>query len=291
MKKVELDGEFKLFDTPILQLRGKLSGRIDTAGDLKLSGKIENKGSLGIGDASAIITNNQIQVILHVLGAELALDAALVEKNLQLHGRTAFNIQLPKISIGPFKVPGPRGDISLGSFTLDCAMNGSIDLTLGVGIFRAEIQGGFHFNSMDWHMPTLVIEVSPSSLDDLLDNIVNFIKANAKKIFKQLIDNCEVWLKFVNEKIMQGVEKVSEILSEVYHLEVDEIKELLKKFPDICISESLHANFSLPHVDGPSIHTNVPPKHANTPKHINHGNHADKCIHADTPHVNKHVNT
>jgi len=291
MKKVELDGEFKLFDTPILQLRGKLSGRIATTGDLELSGKIENKGSLGIGDASAIITNNQIQVILHVLGAELALDAALVEKKLQLHGRTAFNIQLPKISIGPFKIPGPRGDISLGSFTLDCAMNGSIDLTLGVGIFRAEIQGGFHFNSMNWNMPTLVIEVSPSSMDDLLDNIVNFIKANAKKIFKQIIDNCEVWLSFVNEKIMQGVEKVSEILSEVYHLEVDDIKELLKKFPDICISESLHANLSLPHVDGPSIHTNIPPKHVNTFKHADKRIHVDKCLHADSPHVNKHANT
>jgi len=292
MKKVELDGEFKLFDTPILKLRGNLLGKIDQKGDMVLSGKINNNGSLSLGDASAIITNNKIQVILNALGAEFPLDASLEGNNLQLHGKTGFNIQIPKITIGPLKLPGPCGHLSLGSFTLDCSMNGSIDLTLGVKGFRAEIKGGFSFNKIDWNVPTLIIEIAPDSLDDLLDIIANFIKSKEKKIFESLldIDNYMIWLSFVNAKIIEGYDKVTEILSGAYNLSVEKIEEVLKEFPDICISESLHVDGSLPHIDS-SLHSNIPPKHISTIKHINKRIHANKYIHADTPHANTHVNT
>jgi hypothetical protein len=281
-------GKVDLIDLPLLKAGGELDGYLKKDGSFSLHGTAQvSLADIALSAGSAALTNNSIEVTADFLGSELLLGIRIDDGKFTAKGGVHYNFDLPKVRLGPFKLKGPAGvEMNLGSFTLDASFSGEIDMLLAGTTFEGKIDGGFNFMGQDWDLPRITIKVVPRSLDELAKAIVDFIKDHAKEIFASLFTDVDKWLDAIGQKIIEGVEKVGEILTGIYQLSADEAMEMLTD-KKISISQTIHididsphVNVNYPHVNTPQIHANVNPVHASAGGHSNHTG----------PHVSSHVN-
>ena len=207
-----LGGNFTLFDTSRLKIKGELSGQLDKDGQVVLKGSVTNSGSLPMINASATITNSGIYITSKVL--EFFFECAAIGDPPVLRGLSDFGPTSISPTIGPINVQGGSGILTLGEFILYTSIGGQIKLTVG-NTFTAETKCNFDFQGASYEILFYDFDL-PSSWVTL---IINYIKQNAATIFEDIFSDPDKWLNFIYEGIIQGVENVAKILKDKFKWE------------------------------------------------------------------------
>jgi len=73
-KTVAMNGNFELFDNPLLKIRGSLEGNLSNTGDLQLEGTVTNHGSFPMPEAKVTVTKSKVSITTSFLGSSLVLN-------------------------------------------------------------------------------------------------------------------------------------------------------------------------------------------------------------------------
>lgn len=107
------------------------------------------------------------------------LDCSISSDGFSANGGAGIGLkaQIPSFTLLFIKVPG---------FKLDCQLSASFSISISKTSFSLGISGSFEFDGHSLNLPSLNINVSFSSLKELVDNIVNQILNNLNEIFKEV---------------------------------------------------------------------------------------------------------
>ncbi len=142
--------------------------------------------------------------------------------------KSAFNITLD-LELGPLELPGIS--IPLGTIHVQGGFSGSLVINLNGDEFSAELDGGISWQGMTWSIPTLKLNVMPSSLADLVQKLIDHIIAEANTIFKNLFYDPGKWAEFIKAGIIAGfddVVKMGNALKDAFGLGGDAVAQLMK---------------------------------------------------------------
>lgn len=124
-------------------------------------------------------------------------------------------------------IPGvPR--IDLIPIDLDTDFEGHISFDINKNGFSMEVSGNFQFQGVRYNMPTLILNVPVSTLKNLPDLILDWIKEQAVEIFKDLLQECEQIaeaayeaMKDIMVETEKAIQEVSDEVEEAVHDVVD----------------------------------------------------------------------
>lgn len=144
-------------------------------------------------EIEAEISNTGMSFLYHyqvsdILEIEFDLDVNWTGNNPGFSGHASFDLDLD------FEVPLPFG---LPSIDLDAGLRASATLKVDKSEFLFKIDGGFHFEGIDFTIPTIEIKIAFSSLKDIAEKIMHHILENAAEIFKEIFAFLEeAWNEF-----------------------------------------------------------------------------------------------
>ena len=132
--------------------------------------------------------------------------------NFRTRGSFSFGL---RAEIGPIQLTS--GGPSLGKIKLDTSFDGSLDISLIDRVFSARIEGRFSFVGTSFNLPTISLNVSPQSLEEIPELVKQKIIDEAKDIFQELFTDVGKWLEAVGEELIEIAGDTIEKAKQVAH--------------------------------------------------------------------------
>jgi hypothetical protein len=122
-----------------------------------------------------------------------------------------------RAAIGPIRMT--PGGPDLGTIVLATGFDGSIKVSMHALTFHAAVTGAFDFVGQRFTIPTLTLDVAPSSLADFDRLVRALVVERSRDIFAELFqpENVAKWLAAVAGRAIISVENVARALRDQFH--------------------------------------------------------------------------
>lgn len=115
----------------------------------------------------------------------------------------------------------------LGSINIHDTINASLALSVKPTDIKFNCNGGFDLQGLTFEFGPFAVDVNITSVEGLLNAIVQYIKDNAGEIFKKLLEDGALWAKWVKDGIITGVKDIAKVLKDAFGYGEKELTSLL----------------------------------------------------------------
>jgi hypothetical protein len=141
-----------------------------------------------------------------------------------LHGSFVSLTQLN--AGGSIKVGIPPIDLGkLGKINLETGVDGTLDLGVNGADIYSKLQAGFALAGERLTLPELALDIRTASLRQLPE----LLGKKVKEFFKELFTDPEKWAKYAANEIIEDVEDIAKVLTEVFGKTAKEAVDIIAK--------------------------------------------------------------
>ena len=152
--------------------------------------------------------------------AEAELDFTVGKDGFKLHSQ--FGLHL-KADLGPVEILG----VDFGTIHLDAGFDIELEVDVGPERFLFEITGNFEFEGARLDLPTLRLDVAPSSLAELPELIIEHIIRHLGEIFGDMFAAAEQFFEDAGKAIGEAAEAVGHEIVEVGEKALAEAEQIV----------------------------------------------------------------
>jgi hypothetical protein len=180
------------------------------------------------------IASEKIEALVSAQGVHFKLVYAItdavsaeLECNLDKSGFRAhakFGLHL-KADLGPIRILG----VDLGTIHLDAGFDLEMTVEVSAQRFLLRVAGDFEFEGARLTFPTLSIDVAPSSLAELPEQLIRHLGENLEEIFADLFDEAKRALEAAAREVAEAAEAVAKEVEQIGKAAVEEAERLAKE--------------------------------------------------------------
>ncbi|MES0491414.1 MAG: hypothetical protein ABUK01_15575 [Leptospirales bacterium] len=156
----------------LISIPDLISGSIDANGKIRLSAEdiTLNAGGLSLTGASALLTNDKIEMIGQWLGLSLALRAQIEENSFSLVGDTSFETGINTIQKMALPATPVTSEIDLGEIHIESAIG--VDVQIGMSLDTLSVKLNVAFSCLGDHSISFEVDKLP----DTIEGFANLIR-------------------------------------------------------------------------------------------------------------------